>query len=103
MNKVFLLVPFAAALLAALGGAGTEVRAQYSRRTPIVEAVHKTKAGIVTIKVEKRGHSEKLTGTGVIVDDRGYVVSNCHVVGSSGRVYVGLDDGNEYPAQVVTA
>jgi serine protease Do len=103
MKKVSLLAPFVAAVVAALSGAGTEVQAQYSRRTPIVEAVYKTKASIVTIKVEKRGHSEKLTGTGVIVDDRGYVVSNCHVVGSAGRVYVGLDDGSELPAQVVTA
>ena len=33
-------------------GAGTEARGQYARRTPIVEAVQKTRAAIVTIKVE---------------------------------------------------
>jgi hypothetical protein len=32
------------------GGAGTETRAQYSRRIPIVEAVEKTRASVVTIK-----------------------------------------------------
>src|SRR5438105_3453513 len=42
---------------AVLGGAGTESQAQYTRRTPIVEAVQKTRNSIVTIKVERRGNS----------------------------------------------
>jgi serine protease Do len=94
----------AAALLAvALGGAGTEARGQHSRRTPIVEAVEKTRAGIVTIKVEKRGSwgRKQMVGTGVIVDERGYVITNDHVVASAERVTVTLADGTDLSARVL--
>jgi serine protease Do len=94
----------AAIALAALSGAGTEAQAQYSRRTPIVEAVRKTRAGIVTLKVEKKGswgRNEKNIGTGVIVDGRGYVVSNRHEVVAASAIDVCLDDGTKLPAQVV--
>jgi serine protease Do len=79
-------------------------QAQYSRRTPIVEAVQKTRAGIVTIKVEKRDgyeQSRETTGTGVIVDERGYVVTSCHVVAAAQRVRAVLADGTELSAQVL--
>jgi serine protease Do len=88
--------------LAALGGAGTEGRAQYSRRTPVVEAVQKTRAGVVTIKVEKRGQwgRKDVVGTGVVVDEHGYVVTNRHVVGGADRVAVRLCDGTEVVGRV---
>jgi serine protease Do len=82
------------------GGAGTEARGQYSRRTPIVEAVQKTRASIVSIKAEKKGSwgRKEMGGTGVIVDERGYVVTNHHVVASADRVTVHLADGSELAA-----
>src|ERR1043166_6813336 len=55
-----------------------EARAQYSRQTPIVEAVKKTRPSIVAIKAEKKGTTgaaKETVGTGVIVDERGYVVT----------------------------
>jgi serine protease Do len=97
------VVLMAAALLAARG-AGTEAIAQYSRRTPVVEAVEKTRTGIVTIKVEKKdpsGRNKESVGTGIIVDDRGYVVTNQHVIASAHAVGVQLSDGTELPARVV--
>jgi serine protease Do len=93
-----------AALMVAIGGAGTDARAQYSRRTPIVEAVSKTRAGIVAVSAQKesaRGRSEKATGTGVLIDSRGYVLSNLHVVAEASRVRVTLEDGVDLEAQVV--
>jgi serine protease Do len=90
--------------LIGLGGAGTESRAQYARRTPIVEAVEKTRAGIVTVKVEKKGNwgrNKESVGTGVLVDDRGYVLTNQHVVTSATTVQVQLSDGTELSAKVV--
>jgi serine protease Do len=81
--------------LLVVGGAGTEGKAQYSRRTPIVEAVEKTRKGIVTLKVTKAtGYGRReVVGTGVIVDERGYLVTNCHVVAAAERIAAHLYDG----------
>jgi serine protease Do len=83
-------------------GAGTEARGQYSRRTPIVEAVQKTRASIVSVKAEKKGSwgRKETGGTGVIVDERGFVVTNHHVIASADRVTVCLADGSELAATI---
>jgi serine protease Do len=94
----------AAALLAlALGAAAPRAHAQYNRRTPIVEAVEKTRAGIVTVKADRRGSwgRKETVGTGVIVDERGYVVTNRHVIAAAEHVGVRLADGTELAGRVV--
>jgi len=97
----------AAALFAVMfvvgSGAGSEKAAPYSRRNPIVEAVQKTKPSIVTVKVPRPGGGKDLIGTGVIVDERGYVITNRHVVGANRQVKVCLHDGSEPSADVVVA
>jgi serine protease Do len=87
---------------ALLGGAGTESQAQYSRETPIVKAVKKTHDSIVTIKVERRSPLSRkdVVGTGVIIDERGYVITNCHVVSGCDAVVVKLADGTEMHARI---
>ena len=40
-------------------------------------------------------------GSGVIVDSKGYVVTNYHVVGGAGRVDVVTKDGKVYPGNIV--
>ncbi|HXJ73227.1 MAG TPA: trypsin-like peptidase domain-containing protein, partial [Candidatus Dormibacteraeota bacterium] len=40
-------------------------------------------------------------GSGVIIDEEGYVVTNFHVVGRSRRVWVKLNDGREFEADKV--
>ncbi len=93
-------------------GAGTENESAFSRRNPIVIAVQKTRDGIVTIKVPRAGantvSTRDLVGTGVIVDERGYVVTNRHVIGSASRTSGGtlkvqLADGANLSAEVVAA
>jgi serine protease Do len=79
----------------ALITAGTDASAQYSRKTPIVEAVQKTRAGIVTIKVHRPGGRKDVLGAGVIVDERGYIVTNRHVIVAAETINVRLSDGTE--------
>jgi serine protease Do len=90
----------------ALLGLATAARAEYSRRTPIVEAVEKTRHGIVTLKVEKAdgyGGTRDSTGTGVVVDEHGYIVTSCHVITGAAHVRVFLVDGSELAGRVVAA
>ena len=86
--------------LLVVSGAGTETRAQHSRKTPVVEAVAKTKASIVTISVPRPGHKDAV-GTGIVVDERGYILTNRHVVGGARGVRVRLADGADLTAQVL--
>jgi serine protease Do len=83
-------------------GPSSTSQAQYSRKTPITEAVEKTRNSIVTIKVEKQGNwgRNEVVGTGVIVDERGYVITNCHVVSGCDRVSIVLADETEILAKV---
>ncbi len=85
-----------------------------SRITPIVRAVDRVKSATVNI------HSEKLAkqtdslfstnkdrkingmGTGIIIDERGYIVTNHHVVNGVDSLRVTLVDGASYMARVVS-
>jgi serine protease Do len=79
-------------------------QAQYERRTAIVEAVDRTRDGIVTLKVTKQGDWGKKTivGTGVIVDERGFVLTNHHVVDENLKIVVTLSDKSTVTARVHT-
>jgi serine protease Do len=78
------------------------VAAQYARRTAIVEAVDKTKDGIVTLKVNKSSDHGKrnIVGTGVIVDERGYLITNHHVIDRSTKILATLSDKSTVEAKV---
>jgi serine protease Do len=96
----------ACALAAAGSEQGAQARAGTARRTAIVEAVEKTRAGIVALKVAKAdgyGGSRESTGTGIIVDERGYVITSAHVVTRASRLRVCLVDGTELAAKILVA
>jgi serine protease Do len=82
-------------LVVGLIGTGTESFAQHLRKTPIVEAVQKTRAGIVTLKVHRAGGRKDVLGAGVIVDESGYIVTNRHVIIAADSITVRLSDGTE--------
>jgi serine protease Do len=84
-------------------GAGTLAKGQYNRRTAVVEAVEKVRGGVIVIKVEKKtswGRKE-VVGTGIIVDERGYAITNRHVVNGCDRLIVLLSDGSEVASEVL--
>ncbi len=87
-----------------------------ARRTAVVEAVEKAQPAVVNISSEKKAASSSRwpfspeenqrprvngMGTGVIVDGRGYILTNHHVVDKVQGIQVQLLDGATYPARVL--
>jgi serine protease Do len=100
MTRCSFATRLAGLLVVAIAGAGTEAQAQYPRKTPIVEAVQKTRAGIVTLKARRPGGRKKIIGTGVIVDERGYIITNRHVIVAAESITVRLADDTELVGKV---
>jgi serine protease Do len=73
------------------------------RKNATVQAVAKTKDAIVTIKTVRSSGAKEVSGTGVIVDERGLIITNKHVVGAARNVYVFLNDGTEIVGDVLMA
>jgi serine protease Do len=85
-----------------------------ARMTPIVKAVERATRSCVNIHSEKRaktadvlfsaGKDKKISGmgTGIIVDERGYIVTNYHVVRDVESLRVTLHDGSAFDARVIS-
>ena len=85
-----------------------------TRLTPLVRAIDRTKRSCVNIHSEKRaktadvlfsaGKDKKISGmgTGIIVDERGYIVTNYHVVRDVESLRVTLCDGAGFDARVIS-
>jgi S1-C subfamily serine protease len=76
----------------------------------ITGAVEKAVPSVVTIvnKMETNGGfglegAETAAGSGVIIDKRGFIVTNEHVVHGATEIIVALHDGREFPAMLVSA
>jgi serine protease Do len=90
----------------ALACAGGAIRGDEARRTPVVDAVQKTRPCIVTLKIAKGnvdGETPERTGTGVIVDPRGYIVTSRHLIANAAGIRVTLPDRTALAARVVAA
>ncbi|HEV3263395.1 MAG TPA: trypsin-like peptidase domain-containing protein [Gemmataceae bacterium] len=87
-----------------------------SRRTPVVDVVDRVRSAVVNIHSERTARgpaTEELfalapsqnringMGTGVLVDPRGYIVTNEHVVEDVNIIRVRLSDGTTYTARVL--
>jgi serine protease Do len=83
------------------------------RMTPVVRAVRQARAAVVSIQGQKlvaasaeeaasgeSPHQVNGMGTGTIVDERGYILTNYHVVSDVRHIHVTLDDGHERTAQL---
>jgi serine protease Do len=89
--------------------------ASEERTTPIVKAVQRVRASVVNIRGEKTivvpvgqtsgsdtNRRVNGMGTGVVIDARGYIVTNHHVVDGVRDIQVTLVDGERYVAKLVT-
>src|SRR5205814_9380088 len=105
-------------LLAALaaGWCGTPAPAANTRKTPIVRAVERVKGAVVNIQSERTAqtglhedlfaHSPSQNringmGTGILIDPRGYIITNFHVVEDVSMIRVSLSDGTTMGARVL--
>ncbi len=113
-------------LAAALATAGDPARDR--RRTPIVEVFEQCNSSVVNIsttrvvRMRALGYGSRLdeifnfgrprprhdrrvesVGSGVIVHDAGYIVTNAHVVSQASDIQVTFADGSTKPASVVAA
>src|SRR5262245_2962627 len=86
------------------------------RRTPVVDVVERVKAAVVNIQSERTARADlppdffaqapsqsrvNGMGTGILLDPRGYIVTNHHVVEDVTLIRVRLADGSTHGARVV--
>jgi serine protease Do len=99
-------LPFRVALVCAVALlASVEVQAAnpYSRRNAITEAVAKTKMGVITLdvtKVDNYGGKRAVAGSGFVVDENGYALTNYHVIADASRIVVTLGDKTKVEASI---
>jgi len=67
-----------------------------------VMAVRKAKPSVVAIKIPT-STTKGPSGSGVIIDERGYIITNRHVVGGASEVQVRFADDTELPGTVLVA
>ena len=81
-----------------------------ARFTPIVRAVQQAGPSVVNIEGQKSVRDTRLTngarqvngmGTGVVIDPRGYILTNHHVVDGVNQINVTLKMGQSYVAKIV--
>jgi len=91
-----------------------------ARRTPLVQAVDRARAAVVNINAEEvvrapaandpwqlffggrvRDQVRTSLGSGFVFDERGFVLTNYHVVARGTRIQVSFEDGSDFTARVV--
>lgn len=97
-----------------------EAADRQKRRTPVVEAYEKARdsvvniTGIGSVEVQRWGmnlfgdvfslpmtRNQRSIGSGIIIHEDGYIVTNAHVVASGAQLGATLLDGSEYEARVI--
>ncbi|MEA4961825.1 S1C family serine protease [Lutispora sp.] len=76
--------------------------------SPVVPIAKKVSPSIVAIKIKKNvrdffgdSYLSEGTGSGIIINAQGHIVTNNHVVDGSNDIIVVLKDGKELPAKIV--
>ena len=121
----FLAVLFAAILPVSAqstgNGSPTSDELLYPRRTPIVVAFEKNKDAVVSITGKQlvrhsqpfwlfddwpfprpQLHTRPFLGSGFILDERGYIVTNAHVVEQALEITIIMADNTQYEAQKIS-
>jgi 2-alkenal reductase len=67
----------------------------------VVQVVARRDAGEAASWSDSEDSAQGGSGTGLVWDDRGHIVTNAHVVGTSDRVMVQTTKGELFPAEVI--
>ena len=109
-------LPWLCVLWITLGSSAVlQAKPSDNRLTPLVRAIQRVRPSVVNIHSEKtvpvRGNAlpdgssprNRMSGmgTGVVVDKRGYIVTNYHVIEDVSSIRVTLVDGTTHSAQVI--
>jgi serine protease Do len=91
------------------------LRAGDARETPLVRAVQQSRKSVVNIHTERMSAEEKDSkffssksrkvtgmGTGIVIDERGYIVTNYHVIQDVDVITVTLEGGSSYEGRPVS-
>jgi serine protease Do len=96
-----------------LGSPGESAFASAERRSLVVQAVELNRPAVVNLTCERvtraalpddavaPSQRSNGMGTGIIVDPRGYIVTNQHVVDDTTSIKVRLSDGSSFTARVI--
>lgn len=84
-------------------------KAESSKETAIVQAVKKASPAVVGItnKAYAKDYFNRTIqtgegiGSGVILDSRGYIATNFHVINGASELIVSLSDGRSFPAKLI--
>jgi serine protease Do len=86
------------------------------RQTPVVDVVRRVRGAVVNIHSERNAQGTRVDdlfnlspsqnrvngmGTGVVIDPRGFILTNHHVVDEVQTLRVRLSDGTTYPARIL--
>lgn len=93
------LIIVAMALFSSIKAEDSQQITHYDRVTPIVRAVQRCQGSVVAFVSPNTGRA---IGAGVIVDPRGYVVTNAHVVGRTKEWRLQLVDKTYVSGEVVS-
>lgn len=92
--------------------AGSRSVSSELRRTAEVKAVEKARPSVVNIRGHKTVRSDENAaqarevngmGTGVVIDQRGYIITNFHVVDNVRQIEVTLHDGTMLPGRLISS
>ncbi len=115
MIKCFYKLTLCAFLVTGFGAFCESSAASDVRKTPLVRAIERAKTSVVNIHSEKTartedslfgsGKSRKVNGmgTGIVVDPRGYIVTNHHVIDGVDSLRVTMMDGGTFNARVISS
>ena len=106
------------------GAVSTGEDSSFDRRTPVVKVYEKTHEAVVNIAGERLVSSSvwpgyewpdmfdfwgpryqrqvAVLGSGMVVHEDGYVITNAHVIKGSEKIKVVFSDGSEFPAKIIS-